>query len=298
MLSVLGATTFWFFNELNKNHRALISYPIEFEFNRDSVVIMDPLPQVVRIDVSSGGWNLFRRTLLFSVTPLKIDLENPTEIRFLTRSSLLPVVTDQLEGLDINYLMTDTLFINVEPKISRSVDIKVDSANISLENNYRIVSPINIDPPTIQLIGPETVINSLQDEYYVLIRETRIDEPVDANVTIPLPFEDIMIADPSMVRIHFEVDLFERGRILVPMEKVNFPPEEEGFVEDSLVAINYTVQRSLKQGFGTRDFGIILDYRLMEGDSTIEPLMVFYPEHLTEMSINPEKFKVTWPPNE
>ena len=89
MFSFLGATTFWLFRSLSQDQSALISYPIEFVFDEDSVVVMDPLPETVKIDVSSGGWNLFRRTLLFSVEPLKVELDNPSEIKFLNRSFLM-----------------------------------------------------------------------------------------------------------------------------------------------------------------------------------------------------------------
>ncbi len=104
LLSIIGATTFWFFNALNKDYDARISYPIEFQFDRDSVVIMQPLPTTLSIDVSSGGWNLLRKTFWFNVTPIQIVLENPTEIGFYTRNSLMPIVSDQLDELKINYL--------------------------------------------------------------------------------------------------------------------------------------------------------------------------------------------------
>ncbi len=291
-LSIVGATTFWFFNELNKRHNALVSYPIEFEFERDSVVIMDPLPEVIQIDVGSGGWNLFRRTLWFSVTPIKIDLENPTEIRFLTRSSLLTVVNEQLLGLDINYLVTDTLFINVEKKIGREVRLRVDSANVSLENNYRVVSPITIDPPKIKIFGPETIINSLQDEYYVLIRETRIDEDMDLTVQIPLPFEDMMASEPDEVDILFAVDRFDRERILVPVDQLNFPEDRSVLLRDSVVAVNYTVRRAFKEGFDMRDFGISVDFNMMDEDSTIVPTIIFYPEYLEDLDISPDAMRL------
>lgn len=292
LLSIIGATTFWFFNELNKEHSALISYPVEFEFDRDSVVIMDPLPNVVQVDVSSVGWNLFRRTLLFTVEPIRIDLENPTDIRFLTRSSLLPVVNEQLNGLNINYLLTDTLYINVERKIVKRVKLMVDSANISLENNFRVVSPISITPPEIDLIGPSTIINSLQDEYYVLVRETRIDEDIDIDVEVPLPFEDIMSSAPDVVNIVFSVDRFDRERILVPVDALNFPMDGSVRLRDSLVAVNYTVRQSLKDGFDTRDFGITADYDMLNADSTIFPTIIFYPDYLEDLVINPEVMKL------
>ena len=268
----------------------MVSYPIEFEFDQDSVVVMRPLPKVVDLDVSSGGWNLFRRTLWFSVEPLNIDLENPTDIRYLTRSTLLPIVADQLVGLDVNYMLTDTLFIHIEKKISREVHIRVDSANLSLDNNYRIVSPIIIDPPVINLLGPETIINSLQEDYYVLIRDTRINDDLNTNLDIPLPYEDIMASYPNEVNVSFSVDRFDRKRIAIPLELLNFP--EDSIQIDSMVLVNYTIQRSYATDYELHDFGITLDYQMMSADSTIEPLMIYYPEHTLEVVVTPSSISL------
>ncbi len=293
LFSFMGAATFWFFTALNKEYSALVSYPIDIEFDEDSVVVMEPLPDNVKIDVSSGGWNLFRETLWFSVTPLKIPLDNPTDIRFLTRSTLLPVVRDQLTGLDVNYLLTDTIFINIEKKLHRDVAIKIDSINISLSNNYRIVSPISIDPPTVQLSGPEAIINSLEDEYYVMIQERGIDDNVEEDVSIPLPFEDFMNSDPENVTVTFEVDRFDRDRIRLTLEQLNFPEDTTAQLMDSVIIVNYTIQRSLKQQFSQDDFGITVDYNLVDlSDSTIQPIIIYFPEIIEEVTTAPEKVKV------
>ena len=293
LLSFIGATTFWFFNALNKDYSALISYPIEFDFRTDSVVVLDPLPEEVKVDVSSGGWNLFRRTLWFSVTPITISLDNPTDIKFLTRSSILPIVTDHLNDLEINYLLTDTLFINVEKKVRKQVNIKVDSANISVDQNYRIISPISIDPDTVSMYGPVSIINSLEDEYYVMPSENRINEDLKEEVSIPLPYPDLMQSVPSEVTLSFEVERFDRDRIRVPVEKLNFPENPDFQLGDSLVTISYLVRRDLKEEFKTTDFGITVDYNMInEEDSTVIPILIYFPEILENVTVSPDTLKL------
>ncbi len=295
LFSFLGATTFWLFTALNKEYSALVSYPIDFVFDEDSVVVIEPLPQVVQVDVTSGGWNLFRRTLWFSVTPLRVELDNPTDIRFLTRSTLLPVVSDQLKGLDINYLLTDTLFISIEPKIKKVVEIKVDSINISLSNNYRIVSPITIEPSQVALAGPESIINSLHNEYYVMMDNKRINDDIGEEVDIPLPFEDIMESDPRTVLVSFEVDRFDRERIQVPLEQLNFPEVDSVYLADSIITVSYTIQRALKEEFSHTDFVVTIDYNMMNaGDSTIQPIIIYFPEIVEDISLSPEEIKVVY----
>jgi hypothetical protein len=209
LLSLGGATTFWFFNALNKEYSAVISYPIEFQFSRDSVVIIDPLPTTVTIDVSSGGWNLIRKTLFFNVTPIQIELENPTEISYYTRSALFPLVIDQLEELQVNYLITDTLHINIDKKKRKKVILKVDSLSIPLHEGYRLTSSILISPDTIELIGAKSFLDTLGKYYYIPLDASRIDDPYNQKVTVKGPEKAQMLAFPKEVRVAFDVERFE-----------------------------------------------------------------------------------------
>ena len=142
LLSFLGATIFWFFSALGKDYNSRIDYPIEFVYDRDSLVAINPLPEYVDIDVSGGGWDLFREFFWFGSNPIVIELDNPAAIRYLTRPTILPIITDQLDEYRINFLFTDTLFIDIDRKVSKKVKLKIDSAAISIDEDYRIISSI------------------------------------------------------------------------------------------------------------------------------------------------------------
>jgi hypothetical protein len=293
ILSLIGATTFWFIRALNKEHSALISYPVEFVYRQDSVVVMEPLPNVVKVDVSSGGWNLFRRTLLFQVDPIQISMDNPTEIKHFTRSTLMPLVTDALAGLNINYLVTDTLNINIERRLAKQVKIRIDSLNLPLLPRHQLVSPIQIDPPFVTILGPESIVSILENEYYVMPKARRIDEEIEETVEIPLPFEQWMIADPPEVSIKFDVDRFDRLRVGIPMDLLNFPDDTTVYPEITNVNVAFTIQNRLKEDFVAMDFGVSADYNLMDlEDSTISPMIIYHPEHALDVVVLPEKVRI------
>ena len=113
VLSLVGATTFWFFNALNKSYDTNINYPIEFVFDKDSVVVMKPLPENIRMNVSSGGWNLLRKTYWFNLPPIEIELTNPTSVQYMDRGLLFPIVVNQMTELRVNYIVSDSLFIDI-----------------------------------------------------------------------------------------------------------------------------------------------------------------------------------------
>lgn len=291
LFSIMGAATFWLFRALNKSHSALISYPIEFVFNIDSTVVMNPLPTTIKIDVSSGGWNLFRRTLIFSIDPIKVELDNPSEVNFLTQSFLSPIVEDQLKGLTINYIVTDTLFLSIERKITKRMRLKVDSLSLPLEEDHQLISNITIQPDHVVLIGPESIINSFETDFYITLDENNIDEDFNGRVEVPIVFEDLIQSDPSEVNVSFEVDKFKNVKIGVPIILQNFPSNRVTTLLDSIVNVNYRVKESFKEEFSSEDFYVVLDYDFLKTDSLGVPVLIKYPDTLRTVSMDPQKVR-------
>jgi len=309
----MGAATFWLFRALNKSHSALISYPIEFVFNVDSTVIMNPLPTTIKIDVSSGGWNLFRRTLIFSIDPIQVELDNPSEVNFLTQSFLSPIVEDQLKGLTINYIVTDTLFLSIERKITKrmilKVDslslpleedyqlmsnitiLKVDSLSLPLEEDYQLMSNITIQPDHVVLTGPKSIINSFESDLYITLDENNIDEDFNGRVEVPIVFEDLIKSYPSEVNVSFEVDKFKNVKIGVPIILQNFPSNRVTTLLDSIVDVTYRVKESFKEDFSSEDFYVVLDYDFLKTDSLGVPVLIKYPDTLRTVSIDSQKVR-------
>ena len=291
LFSIMGAATFWLFRALNKSHSALISYPIEFVFNIDSTVVMNPLPTTIKIDVSSGGWNLFRRTLIFSIDPIKVELDNPSEVNFLTQSFLSPIVEDQLKGLTINYIVTDTLFLSIERKITKRMRLKVDSLSLPLEEDHQLISNITIQPDHVVLIGPKSIINSFESDFYITLDENNIDEDFNGRVEVPIVFEDLIQSDPSEVNVSFEVDKFKNVKIGVPIILQNFPSNRVTTLLDSIVNVNYRVKESFKEEFSSEDFYVVLDYDFLKTDSLGVPVLIKYPDTLRTVSMDPQKVR-------
>ncbi|WP_258103138.1 hypothetical protein [Marinoscillum sp. MHG1-6] len=294
ILSLGGATTFWFFNALNKDYNAVINYPIEFQFDRDSVVIMEELPSKVSIDVSSGGWNLIKNTLWFNVSPIQIELENPTEISYFTGSSLFPLVSSQLDGLEVNYLVTDTLHINIEPKKRRKTIAVIDSLKIPLEKGYFITSPISITPDTLEITGPESFTDTLRVFFDLSLAEySEIDGSFDKSVSVILPKGSNAICDPAEVKVQFDVEEYKRVSLTLPVEMVNFPGDGSLELSTMQVDVFFHVRNSQMDDVSEEDFSVTADLAtLNKQDSSVMAMLMYYPEDILNVTVLPDYIKV------
>ncbi|MEQ8878032.1 MAG: hypothetical protein RLQ12_00295 [Cyclobacteriaceae bacterium] len=294
IISLIGATTFWFFNALNKSYDTTINYPVEFTFSQDSNVVMQPLPASIRINVSSGGWNLLRKTSWFNVPPIEIPLEQPDKIKYIDRGKLFPLVVNQMSELKVNHIVSDSLFLFIESKKTKNVLLRLDSTKIPLSPKHRITSPISIKPDSILLIGPSSFIDSLQSEYSLVLNMQNIDDPVNQNIHVNLP-NNLIESEPKEINVSFDVEQFVEEQITVPVELAGFPRDSSRYLETGEVIINYLVADSKKRSFDPSEFVVLVDLSTIDRkDSTIMPILLFHPPEIVDVTVLPDQLKVVY----
>ena len=161
VLCLFAATVFWFFNALNKNYSTNINFPLEFDYDREQYTTVKALPTSVRMNVSGLGWDLFRKSSGLKVPPLIIPLEKPTEVNKIVGGTLPALFSTQLEGLQINFVLSDTLHVHIDEKVRRKFNLEIDSVWRYLNPDYAVVSKIKLVPDTVWVEGPKKIINAL-----------------------------------------------------------------------------------------------------------------------------------------
>jgi hypothetical protein len=223
VLCVFAATVFWFFNALNKKYTTNISFPLTFDYVEEDYVAIHALPKSVRINVTGPGWDLFRRSLGLKVPPLVIPLERPSEIRKIVGSTLPPLFANQLERFEINFVLSDTLRIALEPKGSRWISLALDSPNILFRKGYAITSHATISPDSIFIEGPWKLVMALSEPVYLKLPQRNIDENFSEDVEVKFVNEDLIRRDPPTVAVKFNVDPLTVIKDSITLKIINLP---------------------------------------------------------------------------
>ncbi|MCZ6520459.1 MAG: hypothetical protein O6848_03050 [Bacteroidetes bacterium] len=293
LLCIITATTFWLFRSLNKDYTTRINYPVVFDFEQDSVVVVKELPSKVRIDVSSGGWNLLRSAYWFNIKPVSIQLDKPVETRYIPRATLLPIFSDQLNVLRINYVVTDTLFINIEEKTSKKVKMLVDSINISLSKPYRIVSSLSVTPDSLEFQGPRSQISQLPDTFVLRLTERNIDENFNETVEVIYEPSALVKVIPSEVHLKFDIEPYIRSSRKVALVPIGFPQDSSFYLKNRRVTLFFTIRENLTQNLNDTLYQITADFsNINYSDSTLIPRLIKYPEFAEDYFIKPIQVKV------
>ncbi len=299
LLCVITATTFWFFNALNSGYDTRIYYPIEFEFDPTDVVIVRKLPERIEINVSGGGWNLLRKTLPFTTSPIIINLDNPTERKLILGSSLVPTIAEQVNELTLNYVVTDTLEINIERKIRKKFPLEVDSAGIDLAPAFRIVSAIYISTDSIELEGPQSYIEAAPERFMLELPDDRINRNYEEQIPLRVENAGLVYVRPEEVTVSFEVAQFQFFEKEIEVTPINFPSDSRLSLQEEQIIVSFWADRKYQQEVEQARFRVVADFKKMDrSDSTIAPQIVQNPSFANDIAIEPFKISLHYTPQE
>lgn len=287
-LCLVAAGTFWFFNSMNEDHTADVSYPVKFVYDQDVIVPVEPLPTRVLLNASGFGWNLLRRTLKINRKPILIKVSNLPSDKYIAASELLPIVKSQLDDIKINYLLKDTIFLRFDKIIEKPFPLKIDSSSISLLPGYEIVSDIEIEPEFVKVTGPSGIISDLKDSFYVRIPERNIEAPYDASVNLAFELPNQTSFMPKEAKVRFDVAPFIQETVgVIPVFK-GF--REKEVVMDDRVKLTVLIRPEDIERLKNEELEVMLDRKDLDlSDSTLPLKLIRKPDYIREYFFTPSK---------
>src|SRR6267154_5336202 len=205
-LCVLTAVVFWIFNAFNKNYSTNVRFPLLFEFDGEKYAPAEHLPKSVNLNVSGNGWDLFRRHLGVKVSPVIIPLERAREIRKIVGSTLPPMLATQVGNLKINYVVTDTLYLQIDERDSHRYKLVADISGITFREGYARISPVVVLPDSIELNGPQSRLHALDDSIVLVLSEKTLNKNFRAEAEVVFSGSEFLKRNPPVVQIMFEVN--------------------------------------------------------------------------------------------
>ncbi len=292
VLCIFAATIFWFFNALNKSYTTNINFPLRFDYDQQNFVPVKALPRQVRVNVTGNGWDLFKRSTGVKRIPLEIPLERPSEVKKIVGSSLPVFFSSQIEGLELNFVLTDTLFVDLEPKAGRWVRLTMDSLQFNLKKGYGLASDVTIDPDSIFVEGPQPIINRIKEPFRLQLRQRNIDEDYSEDVEIDLPESDIIKRDPPTVMVTFHVDKMITLKDSLLLTREN-KPATVSEVEKRYIPVTVAVPESLLSHASLDSARAVLDLKnFTKGMARILPHVKGLPRFVEVIEIDSVSIKL------
>jgi hypothetical protein len=292
VLCIFAATVFWFLNAFNKTYTTNINFPLTFHYDQKNFVPVKSLPRHVRINVTGNGWDLFRRSTGVKVSPLEIPLERPAETKKIVGSTLPAFFSNQLEGLEINFVLSDTIYVDLEPKSGRWVHLKLDSVSNNLKKGYGIASAVTIMPDSVFIQGPKPIVEKFQDPLRISLPYNNIDDQFMEDVEVKIPASDLVRRDPPTVAVMFNVDKMITFHDSIRLVMINIPHMAWPVIGRKEIPIVVSVPQNMRDQYTMDSARAILDLKdLPRGERVIVPRVAGLPPFTKVVQIDSVKIK-------
>jgi YbbR domain-containing protein len=244
VLCILAATIFWFLNSFNENYTTNINFPLKFDFDTKNYIPVDPLPDQLLVNVTGAGWDLFRRSAGLRVPPLIIPLDRPSGVKKIVGSTLPALFSGQLQGLQINFVVNDTVYLNIEPRGRRWLTLSIDSVEKYIREDYGIIGKCSITPDSVLVEGPISMVTTLPEPYNINLDDRNIDEDFDDEIDVALPHGHLIRCNPSRVNVRFDVEEFVQVTDSVRLRLIHLPSSARPEMQISMLPLTIRIQRS------------------------------------------------------
>jgi hypothetical protein len=289
ILCILAAMIFWIFNAFNKEYSTNLSFPILFEFNGDRYVPAAHFPKSVLLNVKGIGWDLIRWRMGLKEPAMIIKLDRPAEVKKIVGAALIPILTPQVGSLKINFVATDTLYLDVDKRDSHRYRLKADVSSITFREGYGRISPIVILPDSVKLDGPQNRLHELIDSILLKVEAENISENFRQEVEIIFPGSEFVKRDPPLAQVMFEVG---QVREVNKNLKVKSDLSSRIKIQDSVsVSFQIPLNRSADFESQIKEIVLVVNERHLLREKSVRPRLLNVPSYATVLRVDSVRIK-------
>ena len=274
VLSIIGATTFWLLNALNKNYTTTISYPFEVSYNNNDFITTTPILENIDARVTGQGWDLFWETVSFSKKPIKYSVKNLPGKTVVKGWELEQIFTKSNNSINLKKVLIDTLSLNFDNKITKTVFAKINPMAIPLAKGYVILSDIELTPDTLRLTGSEKYINKFNDtvQFFLSdVSEINDDYEDEINVSEFLKCKTAV----NLIEVKFSVAKLVTRKINVPI-LINGLQEFDSLSSQDIpyTTITYSVPEETSTNLDSTQFKLSINVDQANPFDSIFPIQI------------------------
>jgi YbbR domain-containing protein len=297
-LCFMAAATFWVLNALNKdNYTTVVDFPIEIIYDSNEFMAVEKLPNRLKLEINGNGWDLLRKYFKVNESPFLIEINNPSTKDYLLTSEIRRGLAETLNPTSLASILTDTVKFKIDKIVTRKIKIQADTSANTLAKNFRLTTPLEIDPSVVNIKGPTSVLQKLDGVLKVGLKEDKINKNFNKIITLDLPdsLKEFLELEDESVHIRFEVIQMLEGNKRLKLKLENFPNNVELVQQPNTIIMSYLIDERKLEDLKALEFEAILNYNNRnKQDSTINVQVRPRPSYLENIKFEPEVLKLKY----
>jgi len=286
-LIILFSLILWGSVSLNGEFVATVKVPVRFISVPDGYIIGETSISEVTMNVKGAGWDIlsvvFSRENEFVVPVGRVFGKHEIIVKnLLNRNSK---ITSKLNVIDIS---PEKMEFDVERIVSKKVKILPD-VKLSYKDGFGLVSDIKVEPDSMLVTGPESIVKQLQFIKARPVSFERLEEKISKNLTFDKP-ENIDFSDED-AKVEFDVQkIVEKTFTNVTVEQKGVPQGKELLIIPSKINVVLRGGINILGKLANTDIKAFVNFddALKDNSGSIEPRIV-PPENTAVIDVKPNK---------
>lgn len=225
ILCLVISTLFWLFNKLSQQTTASLDKEIRFVSFPEGLVAASQSDSTITYNLTTTGIRLIRAyffnppdTLFVQSDALPATQRDGKRLFFVDGNRVHAILNDRLgQWANVENIRPDTVFIELVPAIRRQLPVQLN-ADIQYEQRFRPYGEIKIQPDSVWITGPESILDTLEYISTAFWSSGRLRQNTQQQVQLlrPLPLKSLQLENEHTV-VTVPVEEFTESSIELPI---------------------------------------------------------------------------------
>ncbi|MCM4161058.1 YbbR-like domain-containing protein [Antarcticibacterium flavum] len=251
----------WVFVQFSKQYTVPVEVPVNYVNVPKDKILEETRPGALELRMRDNGFNIARYRLF--PPELNIDL---SEAR-VEENSLVYELEQQKQAIvsQLNLSYENTAFLQQEIRITfeqkavKTVNV-VSNIELGFAVGYSALEEINLEPDTVRVSGPASILDTLQQVGTRAIKINNINRDITGTVNLETRGLENITFFEDEVTYSLRTDKFTEGKVEIPIEVINVPGDQNVVIFPKEVALFYQVSLKDFEKVKPSSFKVVVDF--------------------------------------
>jgi YbbR domain-containing protein len=257
-------------------------------------VLISKASKSIKVTLSGKGFELLK----YYIYPPKIEVDfsqlnkDKTLYYWTVRSQFENIINYFDEKVALKSINPDTILYSYDRQFIKKIPVEI-LVNSSFAVGYDLVQPFRSEPDSITLMGPESVLKTINAVRTKTTSFTAVNTTIDKVVGLDIKnSSNQLIYSHKKVSIHAEVEKFTEGTVSVPVTIVNVPENLTiNFFPKEIRVLFYTSLKAYNS-IEARQFSVECDFNALTTDNKyLKPFLVTQPKSVKTAKLETTEFE-------
>jgi YbbR domain-containing protein len=257
-------------------------------------VLISKASKSIKVTLSGKGFELLK----YYIYPPKIEVDfsqlnkDKTLYYWTVRSQFENIINYFDEKVALKSINPDTILYSYDRQFIKKIPVEI-LVNSSFAVGYDLVQPFRSEPDSITLMGPESVLKTINAVRTKTTSFTAVNTTIDKVVGLDIKNSSNQLTySHKKVSIHAEVEKFTEGTVSVPVTIVNVPENLTiNFFPKEIRVLFYTSLKAYNS-IEARQFSVECDFNALTTDNKyLKPFLVTQPKSVKTAKLETTEFE-------